>query len=91
LPVIRIISPTPGPTTTESILELLNSRNQGVTIKELCHTLNRPVSMIQRCLKLLMASGQVDSQLDDTGRLYQIRVRQPVDLKKTRRISGISK
>ncbi|NEP09296.1 MAG: helix-turn-helix domain-containing protein [Symploca sp. SIO2C1] len=72
--VIRIISPTPGPTTTERILELLNSHNQGVTIKELSHTLNRPVSMVQRCLKLLIASGQVYSRLDDTERqlVYQL-------------------
>ncbi|NER46085.1 MAG: winged helix-turn-helix transcriptional regulator [Symploca sp. SIO1A3] len=66
MPVIRIINPTPGPTTTERILELLNSGNQGMTIKELCNALNRPVSMVQRCLKLLIASGQVYSQLDDT-------------------------
>ncbi|NET61678.1 MAG: winged helix-turn-helix transcriptional regulator [Symploca sp. SIO2E6] len=78
MPVIRIINPTPGPTTTERILELLNSRNQGVTIKELCHILNRPVSMVQRCLKLLTASGQVYSRLDDTGRQLVYYGRKPI-------------
>ncbi|HEY9638355.1 MAG TPA: winged helix-turn-helix transcriptional regulator [Coleofasciculaceae cyanobacterium] len=65
--IIHIIQATPGPTTSERILELLQEHSQGLTIKELCNTLNRPVSMVQRCLKILMASGQVYARWDDDG------------------------
>jgi predicted transcriptional regulator len=66
LPVI-IIQPTPGKTTAERILELLRERERGMTVKELSNTLNRSVSMVQRCLKILMSEGLVCSQLDVRG------------------------
>ncbi len=52
---IRILTPTPGKTTTEQILELIQNNPQGLTIGELQQQLNRPVSMLQICLKDLMA------------------------------------
>lgn len=51
-----IIAPTPGPTTKERILELIVINPQGITVKELSDRLNRPISMIQYCLKELQTS-----------------------------------
>ncbi len=50
-----IIRPTPGPTTTQQIQELILTHPQGITVKKLSDRLNRPVSMVQYCLKSLLA------------------------------------
>jgi predicted transcriptional regulator len=52
---IRILTPTPGKTTTEQILEQIQNNPQGLTIGELQQELHRPVSMLQICLRGLMA------------------------------------
>lgn len=64
---IQIIQATPGPTTTERILDLIVVNPQGITIRELSHQLNRPVSMVYHCVKILMSSGEVDVRLTDNG------------------------
>ncbi|MFW6359036.1 MAG: winged helix-turn-helix domain-containing protein [Chroococcales cyanobacterium] len=64
---IKIIRPTPGPTTTERVLELIQSYPQGMTIGKIASTLNRPVSMVQHCLKPLISSGQVKVRLSENG------------------------
>ena len=64
---IQIIKPTPGPTTTERILEILSNHPQGITIREIQNIINRPVSMLQICLKSLIASGQVYVRLNGSG------------------------
>lgn len=64
---IRIIKATPGPTTTERILELILAHPQGIATKELSKSLNRPVSMINHCLKRLIASKQVGVRLSESG------------------------
>ena len=51
---MSIITPTPEPTTTELVLELIHNHPQGLTIGELQQQLNRPVSMLQICLRDLM-------------------------------------
>ncbi len=56
---IKIISATPGPTTTEQILELIKSQATGMTIKEISSQINRPVSMLQVYLKQLVSSKQI--------------------------------
>ncbi|MGB5968044.1 MAG: hypothetical protein WA865_08310, partial [Spirulinaceae cyanobacterium] len=61
---IRIIHPTPGPTTTEKILTLIQSHPQGLTLQEVSQILNRPISMTLHCLKPLIASKKVYSQLN---------------------------
>ncbi|MGK7878061.1 MAG: winged helix-turn-helix transcriptional regulator [Xenococcaceae cyanobacterium] len=65
MPTIQIIKATPGPTTTERILELIQAHPQGITIKEICSTLNRPVSMVQYCLKPLISSKQIHARLSE--------------------------
>ena len=69
---IKIISATPGPTTTEQILELIKSQATGMTIKEISSQINRPVSMLQVYLKQLVSSKQLyakKSQPCDGGTL----------------------
>lgn len=64
---IQIVKPTPGPTTTEKILELIFAHPQGITVKEICRSLNRPVSMVQICLKTLQSSRQVYAKKHQSG------------------------
>ncbi len=46
-------------TTTDRLLESIRDRPDGITIKELADKLNRPISMLQICLKILIASRKV--------------------------------
>ncbi|NJK47099.1 winged helix-turn-helix transcriptional regulator [Candidatus Gracilibacteria bacterium] len=64
---IQIISATPGPKTTERILELILAHPQGIATKELSDRLNRPVSMVNICLKSLIVSKQVHVKLSESG------------------------
>lgn len=72
---IQIINPSPGPTTTEKLLKILQNRPEGTTIREIQSILNRPVSMLQICLKPLIASGQVYVKLNGSGmqRVYYVQ------------------
>lgn len=54
-------------TTADRLLELLSDRPDGVTIKELSDTLNRPISMLQICLKIAIASRKVAVKQRDLG------------------------
>ena len=64
---INIISATPGITTEQQILEIVRARNTGVTIKEIRKILNRPISMIQVCLKELIASKAIITRKNKAG------------------------
>ena len=64
---IKIISATPGPTTTEQILELIKSQATGMTIKEISSQINRPVSMLQVYLKQLVSSKQIYTRKSQHG------------------------
>lgn len=59
-----IISATPGPTTKEQILELILTHPEGITVKTLSDRLNRPVSMINYCLKDLKGSKFIQAKLN---------------------------
>lgn len=56
---IKIINAISGKNTNQQILEIFESYQDGLTIKELSTTLNRPISMLQICLKQLIALKQV--------------------------------
>ena len=56
---LKIIQPTPGLTTTERILQLIENNPQGMTVRELSERLNRPVSMVNLCLKVLIAHKEI--------------------------------
>ncbi len=64
---ITIISSTPGISTREQILQIIQARNTGITIKEISKLINRPVSMIQVCLKDLIASKAIFSRKNKVG------------------------
>jgi DNA-binding transcriptional regulator YiaG len=59
LAIIEITPDLPSLTTTDRLLELIYNHPNGLTIKQLADTLNRPVSMLQICLKILTASRKV--------------------------------
>ena len=59
-----IISSTPGPTTKERILELVLTHPEGITVKILSERLNRPVSMINYCLKDLKGAKFIQAKLN---------------------------
>jgi hypothetical protein len=65
---IRIIQGSSGPTTKEKILQLILASPQGITAKEICRTLNRPVSMVQICLKALKSSRKIYAKSDGAYR-----------------------
>lgn len=64
---INIISATPGIKTDEQILQLIQTRNTGITIKEISKLINRPISMVQICLKDLIASKAIFSRKNKVG------------------------
>ncbi|MEA5511141.1 helix-turn-helix domain-containing protein [Crocosphaera sp. UHCC 0190] len=65
-----IIAPKPGPTTSDRILELILTHPHGITVKGLSDRLNRPVSMIQHCLKDLASLKIVRAELNPDDRQW---------------------
>lgn len=68
-----IIKATPGLTTNEKILELLKNHPDGLTVKQLSDQLNRPISMIQTCLKLLVACKKIKSKKIEMIKYYYLQ------------------
>jgi DNA-binding IclR family transcriptional regulator len=64
---INIISATPGIGTQEQILQLIQTRTTGITIREISKLINRPVSMIQVCLKDLIAHKAILTRKNRAG------------------------
>ena len=64
---IQIISATPGISTHEKILDIIQTRNTGITIKEISKTITRPISMVQLCLKDLISSKDIFSRQNRAG------------------------
>ena len=56
---IKIITATPGLNTQERVLQIIEKRETGITIKEMSKKVNRPVSMLQICLKQLISRKKV--------------------------------
>ena len=56
---IKIITPTPGLKTEEKLLQIIEDRTTGITIKELSQKINRPISMLQIYLKQLISRKQI--------------------------------
>jgi DNA-binding transcriptional regulator YiaG len=59
LAIIEITPDLPSLTTTDRLLESIDNHPDGLTIKQLADMLNRPISMLQICLKILIASRKV--------------------------------
>lgn len=64
---IEIINATPGISTHEQILEIIKARETGVTIKDISKIINRPISMIQVCLKDLIAAEAIFTHENKAG------------------------
>jgi predicted transcriptional regulator len=64
---IKIISATPGVSTREQILGIIQTRSTGITIKEISKIINRPISMIQVCLKELISSKDIFTHQNKVG------------------------
>lgn len=58
-----------GLSTSETLLRVINQNPQGLTIKQLSNNINRPVSMINICLKQLSSRKQITIQLSGMQRL----------------------
>lgn len=64
---IKIISPSPGISTQEQVLQLVQARKTGITSKEIKQILNRPISMIQIHLKELIADKAIVTHKNKAG------------------------
>jgi DNA-binding transcriptional regulator YiaG len=70
LAIVEITPDFSSLTTTDRLLESIAQSPDGVTIKELADTLNRPISMLQICLKILIASQKVAIKQQDRGGVF---------------------
>jgi DNA-binding transcriptional regulator YiaG len=65
-------------TTIDRLLQSIADRPDGITIKELSDTLNRPISMIQICLKIAISSRKVAvKQRDLGGQIAKVYISRP--------------
>ena len=64
---INIISASPGMSTQEQVLNLVQARKTGITIKEINKIVNRPISMIQIYLKELVADKAIVTRKNKAG------------------------
>ena len=65
--IIELTPDFPGLTTTDRLLESIHNHPEGLTIRQLADRLNRPVSMLQICLKNLIASRKVAVRHQNNG------------------------
>ncbi|WP_373542875.1 hypothetical protein [Chamaesiphon sp.] len=76
--IVEITPNFPSITTTDRLLELISQHPDGLTIKELADRLNRPVSMLQICLKNSIASQKVAIERQKYGqKLAKVYVLKP--------------
>jgi DNA-binding IclR family transcriptional regulator len=68
---IKIIRPTAGLNTTDRILDIVRANPQGISVRTLSDQLNRPVSMINRCLKSLVAAKKILARKDNNQWIYR--------------------
>jgi DNA-binding transcriptional regulator YiaG len=92
LAIIEITPDSPSLTTTDRLLESIHNHPDGLTIKELADTLNRPVSMLQICLKVLIASRKVVVRQHNHGqqlaKVYMSKPAQTQSLQQFRRVTS---
>lgn len=88
----------PGLTTTDRLLESIQHHPEGLTIRQLADRLNRPISMIQICLKNLISSQKVAIRQQNNGqqlaKVYVLKPNKPQSSRQfrlsTRNSSGIT-
>lgn len=62
---IKLIKARGGLSTAERLLQIINQNPNGCTVKQLSQAINRPVSMINICLKTLISKKQVKVNLSN--------------------------
>ena len=74
MPMIKFIQARGGMTTSEMILKAIEQNPNGMTIKSISQETNRPVSMLNICLRNLIKDKQVKVRLSDSKmqKIYQI-------------------
>jgi DNA-binding transcriptional regulator YiaG len=70
LAIVEITPAFPSLTTTDRLLESIHNHPDGLTIKQLADELNRPISMLQICLKILIASRKVAVRQQNNGQQF---------------------
>jgi DNA-binding transcriptional regulator YiaG len=70
LAIVEITPDFSSLTTTDRLLETIDLHPEGITIKELADTLNRPISMLHICLKILIASKKVAIRQQNNGQQF---------------------
>ena len=68
---IKFIQPRGGLTTAETILQLIQDNPKGLTMKSISQETNRPISMLNICLRNLIKDKQVKVKLSD-NKMQQI-------------------
>ncbi|MEG3437350.1 winged helix-turn-helix transcriptional regulator [Pannus brasiliensis CCIBt3594] len=71
---IKIIRPTSGLNTSDLVLDLVRQNPRGITVKQLSDRLNRPVSMINHYLKILVASQHIRARKENNQWVYFQRI-----------------
>jgi DNA-binding transcriptional regulator YiaG len=91
LAIIEIPPDFSNLTTTDRLLELIRTHPDGLTIKELAATLNRPVSMLQICLKILTASHKVTvKRRNNGGQLANVYILKPMRIDSERQFQRLA-
>lgn len=68
---IKFIQPRGGLTTAETILELIQENPKGLTMKSISQETNRPISMLNICLRNLIKDKLVKVKLSE-NKMQQI-------------------
>lgn len=68
---IKLIQPRGGLTTAEAILQLIQENPKGLTMKSISQETNRPISMLNICLRHLIKDKLVKVKLSD-NKMQQI-------------------
>ena len=90
--MIELTPDFPGLTTTDRLLESIHNHPEGLTIRQLADRLNRPVSMLQICLKNLIASRKVAVRHQNNGQqLAKVYILKPDKLQSQRQFRLVTR
>jgi DNA-binding transcriptional regulator YiaG len=90
--MIELTPDFPSLTTTDRLLESIRNHPEGLTIRQLADRLNRPVSMLQICLNILMASQKVAIRKQNNGQqLAKVYILKPDKFQSPRQFRQIAR
>ncbi len=89
--IIEITPDFSSPTTTDRLIETIRNHPDGLTIRELSDILNRPVSMLQICLKISIASRKIAIKKQKFGaQLAKVYISRPDGVKAPRQFQLVT-